>query len=100
LDRIIFLAETRNKDKVKGVSDISIIKGILTRLESLIDQSVTSGEISHRFFEVERKHKCSVKYLPKTKTFELEILQTDQKEDVFQYDNIDYLIIEIFDLIN
>lgn len=78
---------------------MSLLQGILTRLESLKEQATTGGEVAQRFFEVEGVRKCSVKYFDKVDTFELEVYEPGEKPQVFQYDNIDLVAIEIFDMI-
>ncbi len=78
---------------------MSLLKGIITRLESLQNQATADGEVAQRYFEVEGVRKCSVNYIEKAETFELEVFQPGEKTQTFQYDNIDLVAIEIFDLI-
>ncbi|GGE67183.1 YkuJ family protein [Priestia taiwanensis] len=79
---------------------MSLLQGIITRLENLKEQATTSGEVSQRFFEVEGVRMCSVKYFDKTETFELEVYQQGEKPQTYQYDNIDLVAIEIYDMIS
>ncbi|KKI93865.1 hypothetical protein WQ54_02115 [Bacillus sp. SA1-12] len=77
---------------------MSQLLGIITRLQSLQENS-GSGEPLQRFFEVEGEKRCSVKYFDKSNTFELEVFQKGDKPQSYQFDNIDMIAIEIFDLL-
>lgn len=77
---------------------MSQLQGIITRLKSLQEQG-SGGESPQRFFEVNGERKCQVTYHPKTETFELEVYQEKEKPKRYQFDNIDMITIEIFDLI-
>ncbi|MCH1623959.1 YkuJ family protein [Ferdinandcohnia quinoae] len=77
----------------------SQLQGIITRLLSL-QENANGGEPPQRFFEVNGERKCSVKYFNKNETFELEVYQQGEKPKTYQFDNIDMIAIEIFDLIN
>ncbi len=77
---------------------MSQLQGILTRLKNLQEQS-TNGEPSQRFFEVNGVRKCQVTYQPKSATYELEVYYDKEKPKRYQFDNIDMITIEIFDLI-
>jgi uncharacterized protein YkuJ len=77
---------------------MSQLQGILTRLKNLQEQS-TGGEPAQRFFEVEGERKCQVTFHSKTATFELEVYSEKEKPKRYQFDNIDMITIEIFDLI-
>ncbi|MFB6465723.1 YkuJ family protein [Cytobacillus sp. Hz8] len=77
---------------------MSQLQGIISRLKSLQEQSV-GGEAAQRFFEVNGERKCQVTFHPKTETFELEVYQNKEKPKRYQFDNIDMITIEIFDLI-
>ncbi|MBP3040887.1 YkuJ family protein [Bacillaceae bacterium Marseille-Q3522] len=77
---------------------MSQLQGILTRLLAMQEQSV-SGETAQRFFEVNGERKCQVTYHPKTEIFDLEVYQEKEKPLHYQFDNIDMIAIEIFDLI-
>ncbi|NMD71911.1 DUF1797 family protein [Bacillus sp. DNRA2] len=77
---------------------MSQLQGILTRLKNLHEQA-NGGEPSQRFFEVNGERKCQVTYNPKSATFELEIYNEKEKPKRYQFDNIDMIAIEIFDLI-
>lgn len=77
---------------------MSQLQGIITRLKSLQEQG-SGGESTQRFFEVNGERKCQVTYHPKTETFELEVYNDKDKPKRYQFDNIDMITIEIFDLI-
>lgn len=77
---------------------MSQLQGILTRLKNLQEQS-NGGEPTQRNFEVNGEKKCQVTYHPKTETFELEVYNEKEKPKRYQFDNIDMITIEIFDLI-
>ncbi|MRX73788.1 DUF1797 family protein [Bacillus lacus] len=77
---------------------MSQLLGIITRLQSL-QESNTSGEPMQRYFEVDGEKKCSVKFFDKSSTFELEVYQKGEKPQSYQFDNIDMIAIEIFDLL-
>lgn len=77
---------------------MSQLQGILTRLKNLQEQS-TGGEPAQRYFEVNGERKCQVTFHPKTETFELEVYNEKEKPKRYQFDNIDMITIEIFDLI-
>jgi uncharacterized protein YkuJ len=77
---------------------MSQLQGILTRLKNLHEQA-NGGEPAQRFFEVNGERKCQVTYNPKSATFELEIYNEKEKPKRYQFDNIDMIAIEIFDLI-
>jgi uncharacterized protein YkuJ len=103
LDRTLWIVNANIKGKShcnegrRGT--MSQLQGILTRLISLQEKS-DGGEPPQRFFEVNGEKKCSVKYFDKTSTFELEIYQQGEKPKSYQFDNVDMIAIEIFDLIN
>ena len=77
---------------------MSQLQGILTRLKNLQDQAKET-EQAQRFFEVEGVKKCQVTYFNKTETFELEVFNDKSKSSKYQFDNIDMIAIEIFDLL-
>ncbi|RHW31141.1 DUF1797 family protein [Neobacillus notoginsengisoli] len=77
---------------------MSQLQGIITRLKNLQEQS-GSGEPAQRYFEVNGERKCQVTFQPKTETFELEVYNDKEKPKRYQFDNIDMMTIEIFDLI-
>jgi uncharacterized protein YkuJ len=77
---------------------VSQLQGILTRLKNLQDQA-NGGEPAQRFFEVNGERKCQVTYNPKTATYELEVYNEKEKPKRYQFDNVDMIAIEIFDLI-
>jgi uncharacterized protein YkuJ len=84
---------------VERSSNMSLLLGILERLESL-KQQATNGEVAQRFFEVNGERKCSVKYSEKNETFELEVFQQGEKPQTFPFDNIDMVAIEIYEIIS
>lgn len=102
MDRMSMYAKAsdKQKDRRKERFFMSLLQGIITRLENLKEQATTSGEVSQRFFEVEGVRMCSVKYFDKTETFELEVYQQGEKPQTYQYDNIDLVAIEIYDMIS
>ncbi|MEC2075190.1 YkuJ family protein [Metabacillus fastidiosus] len=75
----------------------SQLLGIITRLQSLQDSP--TGEPLQRFFEVQGEKRCSVKFFDKTNTYELEVYEKGEKPQSYQFDNIDMIAIEIFDLL-
>lgn len=77
---------------------MSQLQGIITRLKNLQEQSTVS-EPAQRYFEVNGERKCQVTFHPKTETFELEVYSDKEKPKRYQFDNIDMITIEIFDLI-
>lgn len=74
---------------------MSLLEGILTRLKTMQE----SMEDAERYFEQNGVRKCKVNYYAKTKSFELKIFNENGKTDAFQFDNIDMVAIEIFDLL-
>ncbi|AMM92293.1 YkuJ family protein [Peribacillus simplex] len=77
---------------------MSQLQGILTRLKSLQEQAKES-ESAQRFFEIDGVKKCQVTYFSKTEMFELEVYSDKGKSAKYQFDNIDMITIEIFDLL-
>ncbi|WP_153126258.1 YkuJ family protein [Peribacillus tepidiphilus] len=77
---------------------MSQLSGILTRLKSLQDQAKET-ETAQRFFEIDGVKICQVTYYSKTDTFELEVFNEKGKSSKYQFDNIDMIAIEIFDLL-
>jgi uncharacterized protein YkuJ len=76
---------------MKGSQLVAIIK----RLEAM--QDTDSTEVQTRRFEKNGEERGLVTYDPKTETFELEELADHQ---TFQFDNIDLVAMEIFDLLD
>ncbi|WDF82071.1 YkuJ family protein [Lacticaseibacillus pabuli] len=76
---------------MKGSQLVAIIK----RLEAM--QDADSSEVQTRRFEKNGDERGLVTYDPKTETFELEELADHQ---TFQFDNIDLVAMEIFDLLD
>jgi uncharacterized protein YkuJ len=83
---------------VERRGNMSQLQGIITRLKNLQEQS-NNGEPSQRFFEVNGERKCQVTFQPKSATFELEVYFDKEKPKRYQFDNIDMITIEIFELI-
>ncbi|WP_026692204.1 YkuJ family protein [Peribacillus kribbensis] len=77
---------------------MSQLQGILTRLKNLQDQAKET-EQAQRFFEVDGVRVCQVTFFNKTETFELEVFNDKSKSSKYQFDNIDMIAIEIFDLL-
>ena len=77
---------------------MSLLQGILTRLVSLQEQA--ESEVAQRYFEVNGERKCSVKFFDKSEMYELEVYQQGEKPQVYQFDNIDMVAIEIYDIIS
>ena len=79
---------------------MSVLSGIIKRLNDLKETAVEGQEPSQRFFEVNGQKVCSVKYFHKTEMYELEVYTDGKGTDTYQFDNIDMIAIEIFDLIS
>ncbi|KUP07623.1 hypothetical protein Q73_04630 [Bacillus coahuilensis m2-6] len=77
---------------------MSQLLGIIQRLKSM-QESGESGDIPQRYFELEGKKLCQVKYFPATDTFELEVYNDDKKPSKYPFDDIDITAIEIFELL-
>ncbi|ALS01608.1 hypothetical protein BCR24_15190 [Enterococcus ureilyticus] len=72
----------------------SQLVAIIKRLEAMTE--ATDNEIQVRRFEREGAEKCIVNYDKSTETFEL--TETDSQQS-YQFDNIDIVAMEIYDLI-
>lgn len=72
----------------------SQLVAIIKRLEAMTEAS--DGEVQVRRFEKDGVEKCTVSYDSATETFEL--TEGDTKE-IYQFDNIDLVAIEIYELI-
>ncbi|AOF49238.1 putative uncharacterized protein [Tetragenococcus halophilus subsp. halophilus] len=72
----------------------SQLVAIIKRLEAMIEAQ--DSEVQVRRFEKEGVEKCIVTYDNATETFELTEAQTNQ---AYQFDNIDIVAMEIYDLI-
>ncbi|MDX8359905.1 MULTISPECIES: YkuJ family protein [Bacillaceae] len=77
---------------------MSQLQAIINRLNSLRENTL-QGDLSQRFFEVEGEKKCSVKFFQNNNAFELEVYEKGEQSKRYQFDNIDMIAIEIFDLI-
>ncbi|ANZ94611.1 MULTISPECIES: YkuJ family protein [Brochothrix] len=73
---------------------MSQLAGIIQRLNAMKEDD--SVEVQQRRFEREGKAICEVKYYQATESFEIVILEEDQK---YQFDNIDLAAIDIFELL-
>jgi len=73
----------------------SQLVAIIKRLEAM--QEATDNEIQTRLFEKNGVEKGMVSYDPKTQGYELEEMDHHQ---VFQFDNIDLVAMEIYDLLD
>jgi uncharacterized protein YkuJ len=78
---------------------MSQLIGIISRLQNLQEQS-SNGEVFQRFFEINGERKCGVKYFHHSNTFELEIYQKGEPPKSYQFDDIDMIAIEIYELLN
>lgn len=71
----------------------SVLSGIIQRLTSMM---ASGNDIEVRRFEVEGVEKCLVTYISESDSFEM----TDRvSNDVYQFDDIDLVAMEIYDLI-
>ncbi|WP_102347106.1 YkuJ family protein [Bacillus sp. Marseille-P3661] len=78
---------------------MSLLHGILKRLLTLQDEE-NNSDAKQRFFEINGEKKCSVKYFDHTKMFELEVYQPGEKPKTYQFDNIDMVAIDVFDILS
>lgn len=72
----------------------SQLVAIIKRLEAMTE--ATDNEIQVRRFEREGVEKCTVTYDKSTETFELTESNSQQS---YQFDNVDIVAMEIYDLI-
>lgn len=72
----------------------SQLVAIIKRLEAMMEAS--DNEVQVRRFEKEGVEKCTVTYDKTTDTFELTEADSQQQ---YQFDNIDIVAMEIYDLI-
>ncbi|WP_027408305.1 YkuJ family protein [Anoxybacteroides tepidamans] len=79
---------------------MSQLLGIIQRLTQLRDQEPNGNEAPQRNFEVNGEKRCSVTYLAKTDMFILEVYEKGKKPKTYQFDNIDMIAIEIFELLH
>lgn len=77
---------------------MSQLLGIINRLKNLQEQG-NGEEPVRRFFEVHGEKRCQVIYYPKKEMFELEVYHDKDKPHKYQFDNIDMITLEIYDLI-
>ena len=71
----------------------SVLSGVLQRLEAMTH---TENDVEVRRFEVEGVEKCQVTFNKESDTFELTDNETGSG---FQYDDIDLVAIEIFEML-
>ncbi|MBP1041488.1 YkuJ family protein [Vagococcus allomyrinae] len=74
----------------------SQLVAIIKRLEAMIEASATDKEIQVRRFEREGNERCIVTYDSANEMFELTESDTQQ---VYQFDDIDLVAIEIYELL-
>jgi uncharacterized protein YkuJ len=79
---------------------MSQLLGIINRLIGMQEQQINGSEPPQRYFEVNGEKKCSVTYYNKTDTFVLEVYEKGAKPQSYQFDNVDMIAIEIFELLN
>jgi uncharacterized protein YkuJ len=79
---------------------MSQLLGIINRLIQLREQETNGNEPPQRNFEVNGEKRCSVTYFEKTDTFVLEVYEKGEKPKSYQFDNIDMIAIEVFELLN
>lgn len=79
---------------------MSLLQGVLKRLISLQNDDGNAGEAKQRFFEIEGEKKCSVKFHEHNKTFELEVYQKGEATQTYQFDNVDMVAIDVFEILN
>ncbi|MGX6961815.1 YkuJ family protein [Vagococcus xieshaowenii] len=73
----------------------SKLVAILKRLDAMTE--TTETEVQTRRFENEGVEKCLVNYDPTTSTFEL---TESGSQEVYQFDDIDFVAMEIFELLD
>lgn len=73
----------------------SKLVAILKRLDAMTE--ATDNEVQVRRFEKDGVEKCLVTYDSTTETFELTESDTQK---IYQFDDIDFVAIEIFDLLD
>ena len=72
----------------------SQLVAIIHRLEAM--QENTDSEVQVRRFEKEGQERCLISYDPKAETYELEEVSD---HSVYQFDDIDLIAIEIYELL-
>ncbi|RAK23181.1 uncharacterized protein YkuJ [Anoxybacillus vitaminiphilus] len=63
------------------------------------EQQGSGNEPPQLYFEVNGEKRCSVTYQEKTDTFIFEVYEKGSKQKYYQFDNIDMIAIEIFELL-
>lgn len=79
---------------------MSLLQGVLKRLISLQNDEGTTGEPKQRFFEINGEKKCSVTYFDHNHTYELEVFQKGEPSQMYQFDNVDIVAIDVFEILN
>jgi uncharacterized protein YkuJ len=79
---------------------MSLLQGVLKRLVSLQSDDANAGEPKQRFFEIDGEKRCSVKYFDHNKTFELEVYQKGEPTQTYQFDDVDMVAMDVFDILN
>ncbi|RSK26846.1 DUF1797 family protein [Bacillus sp. HMF5848] len=79
---------------------MSQLLGIINRLQNMQEQGTINGDAPQRFFERDGVRMCSVSFHQHSNTFQLEIYKDGEKPKSYQFDNIDMIAIEIYDLLN
>lgn len=79
---------------------MSLLQGVLKRLIALQSDDGVQGEPKQRFFEINGEKMCSVKYYDHNQTFELEVYQKGGPTQTYQFDNVDMVAIDVFDILN
>jgi uncharacterized protein YkuJ len=79
---------------------MSLLQGVLKRLVALQNEDGNNGDAKQRFFEIDGEKKCSVKYFDHNGTFELEVYEKGDSSKTYQFDNVDMVAIDVFDILN
>lgn len=79
---------------------MSLLQGVLKRLIALQNDDGNPGEPMQRFFEINGEKKCSVKYFDHNQTYELEVYQKGEAPKTYQFDNVDMVAIDVFEILN
>lgn len=77
---------------------MSQLLSIIQRLQTM-QNAADQEDIPQRFFEVNGKVLCQIKYFPVSKTYEVEEYDKDNNKQKYQFDDIDIAAIEIFDIV-
>ncbi|CAM4048684.1 DUF1797 family protein [Lederbergia lenta] len=77
---------------------MSQLISIIQRLQTM-QNAVEQEDIPQRFFEVNGRVLCQVKYFAPSNTYEVEEYDKDNNKQKYQFDDIDIAAIEIFDIV-